>query len=815
MPTTLNSTELKTNNIVLQDVLDITKDIVISADFSCFGSSVDGGEGFSFYLYGGYTLDQSIGSPGPGLGYAPTDALVEVDGTDIFSGVNNAVLGVGFDIVGDFALPLGGPVWGDALAHPNAVTLRKGSADDFEYIGSSSPLSDYNFDLYQVYGDACPSITSTPTPTSTQTHTQTFTNTWGSTATATPTQTQTPTRTATQTQTNTTTSTRTNSQTPTRTKTRTPTSTITTTHSKSQTPVPSKSITRTQTPTNTLTHTPTSSVTSTQTPTKTGLHPTKKSVKVRITNFGKKAIVYVRNSTSGEFVKVYEKDLLGLTIPAGNHVMVGLSYSTGVRCSKFYIYKFEVNGIGFENQYTPTQTRTISRTPTRTRTSTQNPTPSSTRTRTPSQTKTRTRTPTQTRTQTPTRTRTRTETPRVSQTQTRTQTRTQSPSQTQTRTQSPTRTQTSTQTPTQTRTETKPIAKTDVSNGSFMFRFTSLFYDASDFEMAVKIMINNGRYVFRQNQTDSYLFDWTGNPPEQRGQFAVPWCVEKYAARDRWCGTLNHTTDTGGNNWYTQAFWYNGPAIEAQGYRTGTRPAPVNDPLRQSPVDWRETRLAPPRKNPPPGYTNPAWYEKFNTETPQIPRNVWAALQMLFQSGKTTYDDCKLNLSATDNSSSEGGGQDFNIWPVDLLDPLKATFKMNNLDTNYFDNTQTAWGKPDSPFIGCAYPLPTSNGGTQEQILYNYDYITGSPLLIGTTGSRKDFENLYDLKRTIPNTRYLKIQDGDIDVTFSYATELIDMWEETTPGIHGPTQYQGPRYCGARITLWTGSYQGWQPGTGV
>ena len=29
MPTTLNSTELKTNNIVLQDVLDITKDIVI------------------------------------------------------------------------------------------------------------------------------------------------------------------------------------------------------------------------------------------------------------------------------------------------------------------------------------------------------------------------------------------------------------------------------------------------------------------------------------------------------------------------------------------------------------------------------------------------------------------------------------------------------------------------------------------------------------------------------------------------------------------------------------------------------------------
>ena len=90
MATSINQSQLKTSNVVLQDILDITKDIVISADYSCFGSQVDGGAGFCIYLYGGTSLDTSIGSPDAGLGYAPTDGIVEVDGNDVFSGVNNA-----------------------------------------------------------------------------------------------------------------------------------------------------------------------------------------------------------------------------------------------------------------------------------------------------------------------------------------------------------------------------------------------------------------------------------------------------------------------------------------------------------------------------------------------------------------------------------------------------------------------------------------------------------------------------------------------------------------------------------------------------
>ena len=783
--------------------------VLVSADFSCFGSSVDGGEGFSFYLYGGYTLDQSIGSPGPGLGYAPTDALVEVDGTDTFSGVNNAVLGVGFDIVGDFALPLGGDVEGDSVAHPNAVTLRKGTADDFEYIGSSSPLSANGFDIYQVYGDTCPNITSTPTPTRTQTQTQTFTNTWGSTATATPTKTQTNTVTQTNTYSATRTTTRTNSQTPTRTKTRTPSSTHTTTYTKSQTPLPSKSVTRTQTPTNTLTHTTTQTKTTSQTPTKTALYPTKKSVKVRITNYGKKAIVYVRNSTCGDFVKVYEKDLLGLTIPAGNHVMVGLSYSTGVRCSKFYIYKFEVNGIGFENQYTPTQTRTITRTPTQTRTSTENPTPSSTRTRTPSQSPTQTQTATQTPTQTSTQTQTRTETPPLTRTQTPTQSRTQTPTQTPTSTQTPTYTRT--QSPTQTQTPTaSPIPEIGpLVDGTFMFRFTSLFYRAANYDQAVKIMINNGRYLFNQNQTSSYLFDWNGEALDlENREFAVPYCqkqVNNFGDLG-WCGTLCHNTDVGGNNYYTQAFFYDGNAVSGQR---------GEDPGGDGVTGWRGTRMLPPgafRHS-----NNPDLTHRGLATPPSIPQAVWTALGALFQSGGTTYDECKLNINATDDSLFKSGS-DYNVWPVDLLLPTEiggpyAEWDWADVDRPNHNNQQTAWGWP-SVMEGCAYNLPN---GTQEQILYNFDYITDSPILPGESPkSRLDFDGgkpfagRRDLLRPVPNTRYLRIKQGDIDITFSYATEFVDMWEGYTVGANMPMG-MGHRYPGARITLWTGSYQGYQP----
>jgi len=68
MPTLINSVDLKTSNVTLDNMLDVRKDITVSAEFSCFGSQVDGGEGFCIYFYNDTSVNSSIGSPGPGLG---------------------------------------------------------------------------------------------------------------------------------------------------------------------------------------------------------------------------------------------------------------------------------------------------------------------------------------------------------------------------------------------------------------------------------------------------------------------------------------------------------------------------------------------------------------------------------------------------------------------------------------------------------------------------------------------------------------------------------------------------------------------------
>jgi hypothetical protein len=97
--------------------------------------------------------------------------------------------------------------------------------------------------------------------------------------------------------------------------------------------------------------------------------------------------------------------------------------------------------------------------------------------------------------------------------------------------------------------------------------------------------------------------------------------------------------------------------------------------------------------------------------------------------------------------------------------------------------------------------------------LYNFDYIDGSPLLV-PPGAKNDFVDTYDVGRTVPNTRYLRINQGDIDITFSYATELIKMQESTFHVDQLPAGHQdlhklenGKSYLGARITLWTSADQ--------
>ena len=232
---------------------------------------------------------------------------------------------------------------------------------------------------------------------------------------------------------------------------------------------------------------------------------------------------------------------------------------------------------------------------------------------------------------------------------------------------------------------------------------------------------------------------------------------------------------------YTQAYYFDGPSVDGQIPNTG----------KDGVNGWRTTRLLAPSD---PRTTNNQDFQ-FRTggDTPAIPQNVWDALQILFTSGGTTYDSSKLCLTATDNSFDEAGAN-YNVWAVDNINEEKNSFTVS--DQNY----QTAQGRLDQE--GCAYRFPND---TTEQILYNFDNITGSPILPGVQKSRVDFEKKFDLNRTIPNTRYFRIQQGDIDIKFSYVTELIQLQEGDTPGSY---HMNGRRYLGARITLWTGSYQG-------
>lgn len=330
-----------------------------------------------------------------------------------------------------------------------------------------------------------------------------------------------------------------------------------------------------------------------------------------------------------------------------------------------------------------------------------------------------------------------------------------------------------------------------------MFRFTSLWYYCDDFNKAIKILMNNVRYWFSENDTSSYLFPWnnTGSGEDEKQE---TWATPRYNTGWGPTGTLSTKYDTVGNNDFVQAWYF--PGTPEAGQR--------GDEGANGQVGWTPVPFAPP--------TNPREDLGLYVEgsAPPLSENIYTALNTLFTTGGVTYENTLLHLNALDNSNkrqlvSNNAGKNYNIWtpgdPADTLNEGKTDWIEGiNENTN-------ATGLLDQ--WGCSYPYTRK---TDEQILYNFDNITGSPLLI-PPGSRNDFEKLPDKSRTIPNTRYLRVNTlpagGDIDITFSYATELIKIQESNEASNHpagSPASYStenGKAYVGARITLWTSADQ--------
>ena len=274
--------------IYLDQQLDTHKDIVITFEYSCYGSQVSGGEGFCLSFVDSFLSPLTGGGPGPSLGYSKLDVYREDDNLlsrALFTGIPFGVLGIGFDLTGSFSTS-GYGLHGFANPIPNTVGVRGPTNRYFipEPVPSGTPTPTVT---PVTPTPTITSITPTPTPTLTTTRepqptfTLTVTQTNTATGKSTPTPTATPTLslTRTPTQTLTRTNTPTASVSPTQSATATPTLTITNTATPTVTPsvtctpgltptlTPTYTLTSTATPTQTVTSTV--SVTPTMTPTET------------------------------------------------------------------------------------------------------------------------------------------------------------------------------------------------------------------------------------------------------------------------------------------------------------------------------------------------------------------------------------------------------------------------------------------------------------------------------------------------------------------------------------------------------------------
>ena len=338
-----------------------------------------------------------------------------------------------------------------------------------------------------------------------------------------------------------------------------------------------------------------------------------------------------------------------------------------------------------------------------------------------------------------------------------------------------------------------------------MFRFTGMWYECDDFDKAIKIMMNNVRYWFNGNQTSSSLFAYnnTGSGETEKQE---RWAPPRYDTGWGPTGTLSVYRDVVNNNIFIESWYYAGTPEAGQAGNAGADG--VNG--------WVNIPFAPAGGV----YEKPYIFEGQKWKHKPISDNIYTAIKTLFTTGGVNYEETLLHLNAKDQSNgrelvSNNAGQNYNIWtpangaPADVLTPPAGEGPPSDWNIKSTSNL-TAPGRIDPGQRGISYPF-TSH--TQEQILYNFDYIHGSPLLV-PPGAKNDFIDKYDVNRPVPNTRYLRINQGDIDITFSYATELIKMQESTAivdqlPAGHPDLSKteNGKSYLGARITLWTSADQ--------
>jgi hypothetical protein len=139
-------------SISFTQYLDITKDIVISFDYACYGTDANGGEGFCVYFSDTFNPIVQGGGPGPGLAYSSIKNVDNIPANVDTNGLTSGLLGVGFDITGNFGSNAYFDSGNDDIV-PNSIVLRSNYANKFDFITRTSNLNDQSFtrkiNLYQ------------------------------------------------------------------------------------------------------------------------------------------------------------------------------------------------------------------------------------------------------------------------------------------------------------------------------------------------------------------------------------------------------------------------------------------------------------------------------------------------------------------------------------------------------------------------------------------------------------------------------------------------------------------------------------------
>jgi len=149
------------SSIIFTQFLDTSKDIVISFDYACYGPAKTGSEGFCVFFTNTFAQNIINGGPGPGLGYAGTTNVFTADGSSGYSGISQGILGIGFDITGNYGSSLYLSAGSTSLT-PNSITLRADQGSNYNFITQTSNLNNIPgvqpWSLYQQLSSGIPTF---------------------------------------------------------------------------------------------------------------------------------------------------------------------------------------------------------------------------------------------------------------------------------------------------------------------------------------------------------------------------------------------------------------------------------------------------------------------------------------------------------------------------------------------------------------------------------------------------------------------------------------------------------------------------------